>query len=548
MLRFGTCMLVAFVLAAACLLADTASSVPNVLVAAGTELPPVAGEHSAVTHLWVLERAQQQFTLLHRLTEDEPGLLYHAFQANGDVIAAAAHGHRLYCVYSGRSVQAIEFHAPPPPQPPVFRPSQLPSMPAESLLLKFAAGPGGPFALLREPVASSSEAGATNIQGNRGDADSRLVLLRHSGLEWEEVALPPEIETSSVLELLALDDPRGSVVLVTADADSAAGMGEGLTVHRLGSTGWTRQEYAGISPRPAAQRLLIVPHSGVQNLLLAQPRPNSADRELQVLWLRDGAAEVLNAEPMVIPSDVQWWAVPSAGGATLITQGDGGTYRMAHVAFPEGTVSSWVSLQITQERSEQFDVITAVVIAAMVIGTLILLMSGRRSTEPLWPQLPAALRPAGVSRIAAATVDFAVGLAVSMIYFDLLDPKEILLRMARRPSDPEEFMPALLAIAVHVAHTTASELFTGSTLGKAIFGCRVVNLSGEPPHIWQILTRNALKVLEMVAPIFLIFAIISPTYQRLGDLLARTVVVVPSPSPREEDGDDDSFDHIDREG
>jgi uncharacterized RDD family membrane protein YckC len=495
---------------------DTAS-VERAFVTSGLELAEVQGRQVVRTHQWVVHQINDGFSVLHRHSDDEAGALYHAFDGRGRVMAVAAHGGRLYCAYSRGSVQAVEFHAPPPPQPPIFRTIQLPGLPPEAALLDLAAGPGGPLVLVRLADAANLSAGST-----------RLALLRHAGLAWEEHPLPQDIDQYQPQKVLALDDGTAGLILVTGQTGQP-----GIQVHRWSPAGWTSQRYNGISPRPQAQQFVIVPHSGVSNLVVVQPRPDSADRQLQVVWLRGDAPSVVGQ--LAIDPKSRWWSSLAEGGVALLTTTDNQEYRSTRIAFPSGEVADWAVLaRARSQRPVRIDALTIIVIAAMVLGTLILLMSGRRSAEVLVPNLPVDVQPAGLSRVAAAAVDFAPGLAVSMIYFTLHDPTEVLARLPLgRPIDTDEIMPALLAIAVHVAHTTLTELFTGSTLGKAICGCRIITMNGSRPNPAQVLIRNATKVLEMVVPFLLIFAVLSPTYQRLGDLLARTLVVTHGRPPQE---------------
>ena len=497
-------------------------------VAAGSDAGDEATRSPAVTHLWVLEQTgDDKFTLLHRHSHDKPGDLYHAFDGQGRILAAAAHGRKLYCVYASRSVQSLEFQAPPPPQPPIFRSVQLPGLPPEARVIDLAAGPAGPVALVHAPASAADPAARAEVEPK---------VLRLAGLQWEEEVLPAGLDPSAPMRLIALDDLRGSLLLTVLSPS-------GMTLHRSGAAGWTQQKY----PVSAGQehQVLALTHSGAMNVLLARLRPDSLDRAIELLLLRSGAATRLPAELPIAP-DAQWWAVPSEHGLLVLTTGDPGSYRMTSVSFPEGQASDWATLSRTEDRPTEVDLFTMVVVAAVVIGTLVLLLSGKRKAEPNLPRLPPGTQPAALNRVAAAAVDFAPGLAVSMIYFGLHDPTEVVGRLIQRPGQSRELLAPLLAIVLHVAHTTATELFTASTIGKAICGCRVVNLSGGPPHVWQVLTRNAFKVLEMAMPFFLFLPLMSPTLQRLGDLIARTVVVTPVP-PRqreeeEEAGPLDDFD------
>lgn len=133
-------------------------------------------------------------------------------------------------------------------------------------------------------------------------------------------------------------------------------------------------------------------------------------------------------------------------------------------------------------------------------------------------------RPARIwIRLAAAIVD-----AIPMI---------IGFGIAYARSKPGEFtsfslastLPELLGIGVYLLHTTVSELIFRRTLGKAIFGLKVVNLTGERPTVGAILIRNVLRVIDiaLLVPFLLpiLLLLFSPLRQRAGDAAAGTIVI-----------------------
>jgi uncharacterized RDD family membrane protein YckC len=74
------------------------------------------------------------------------------------------------------------------------------------------------------------------------------------------------------------------------------------------------------------------------------------------------------------------------------------------------------------------------------------------------------------------------------------------------------------------------EAVQGATIGKMLLGIRVVRLDGSPISWSQSITRNLLRIIDQFpyGPPYLLGAILiwtSPTYQRLGDRVAHTVVV-----------------------
>ena len=77
-------------------------------------------------------------------------------------------------------------------------------------------------------------------------------------------------------------------------------------------------------------------------------------------------------------------------------------------------------------------------------------------------------------------------------------------------------------------------LWNGQTLGKRVFGLRVITEDGEPAPFVAVLVRNIVRTVDFLPVLYgvgLIAIIVSPRYQRLGDLAAGTFVVR-APRPR----------------
>src|SRR2546428_4264883 len=77
-------------------------------------------------------------------------------------------------------------------------------------------------------------------------------------------------------------------------------------------------------------------------------------------------------------------------------------------------------------------------------------------------------------------------------------------------------------------------LWNGQTLGKRVFGLRVITEDGEPAPFVAVLVRNIVRTVDFLPVLYgvgLVAIIVSPRYQRLGDLAAGTFVVR-APRPR----------------
>ena len=97
-------------------------------------------------------------------------------------------------------------------------------------------------------------------------------------------------------------------------------------------------------------------------------------------------------------------------------------------------------------------------------------------------------------------------------------------------SDPQIAIPGLIALMGYLLATTAAELICGASLGKILFGMRVVTAEGKPPAPMQTIVRNALRVLDLFL-VPLILMLFSPLRQRVGDMAANTVVIEPDAPP-----------------
>lgn len=89
-------------------------------------------------------------------------------------------------------------------------------------------------------------------------------------------------------------------------------------------------------------------------------------------------------------------------------------------------------------------------------------------------------------------------------------------------------MPALLLMLATAAFWILPEWLLGSTMGKWACDLRVTTMNGGSISFSQSLKRNILRLLDFF-PFYLtgfVTARLSPSRQRLGDLWAKTIVVV----------------------
>jgi uncharacterized RDD family membrane protein YckC len=91
---------------------------------------------------------------------------------------------------------------------------------------------------------------------------------------------------------------------------------------------------------------------------------------------------------------------------------------------------------------------------------------------------------------------------------------------------------ALLFFTAMLAYYGVPEALTGRTLGKAVFGLRVVNIADNAPaNPGQVVIRTLLRLIDALPLLYLagfVCAAASKRNARVGDLAARTAVIQPS--------------------
>lgn len=165
-----------------------------------------------------------------------------------------------------------------------------------------------------------------------------------------------------------------------------------------------------------------------------------------------------------------------------------------------------------------------------------------RRRGPVKPfALPPQLRPARLHRrLLAATIDAVPFLFLfSVISFVLSGARSVVeLEQMIKPINSvkaDNGVPTYLAYAgiatavAYLVYGCAMERRFGATLGKILVGLRVVGNEGSRPSARGIILRNLLKMLELRWLLLLLWPLLNRFRLRLGDVLARTIVVELNP-------------------
>jgi uncharacterized RDD family membrane protein YckC len=108
------------------------------------------------------------------------------------------------------------------------------------------------------------------------------------------------------------------------------------------------------------------------------------------------------------------------------------------------------------------------------------------------------------------------------------------------PANPEDLARAwdLYAfLGIYLVTVTIGEMFFRRSLGKMLLGLEVRMLDGRPPTVAAVLTRNLIRIPETAIGLAVLYLVMSDRKQRLGDLMAKTVVVAQEAPETPEDPD-----------
>ena len=201
-----------------------------------------------------------------------------------------------------------------------------------------------------------------------------------------------------------------------------------------------------------------------------------------------------------------------------------------NAVFPLANVTD----DVLPQRSAVDPVARMVIQSSVLVALIVVVFVWRRDSVIV----PAPIRPdlqfAGLGRrLMAVLLDLAItgplwGVAVFQIQQHFVPLTQL---FGRPVYDTTELPLALFWSAVVVGvvlavYGTITEAMTGATLGKRIASLFIVHEDGTSCSLRPIMIRNALRPVELPFLPVMLLVLLTPSRQRLGDMLARTVVVM----------------------
>lgn len=481
--------------ASAAFAADTTGTTPDLLAAASAR------------DLWLAEVGPDGgYRLLHRTPRAADGALHVANESPGRPVALAAAGRTLYLVFEDGGCQSLRFAWVEQIGRPSYNARQLPPLPAGARLVDFAATDDGPIAVVNETV--------------EGREQLRIVALRDG--RWSDSSPGLSVSVES-LRAVGLD---GEHAVFVGELD-----GELFVAHHA-ETGWHMTRYGRIEQPidkvvAVGGRVVIATIDEVEHhvsLVLLQPDGRSLDAGALSLVVSPKRRIVVvgqGDEAIAISRSVE--------GELFVSRRNLQQPPDALARQLTFTVSRWPGERVNRDM---------IMLGLMLVVTLIMIAVWRREPAGSSVELPDDMVPAPLTkRTLAALIDGVVPAAAAVIVFDLDSPVHLFERWPDVAGDWSTMGPGVLAVGLFVVMTTAGELLDRTTIGKRLMGCRVVDAKGQPAPRTAILVRGLMRVLELLLPPLLLFPLFSPANQRLGDLVARTAVVITAPAKEGADTD-----------
>ena len=182
-------------------------------------------------------------------------------------------------------------------------------------------------------------------------------------------------------------------------------------------------------------------------------------------------------------------------------------------------------------------------LVVMVSMTFVVMIAARPKMPPGPVMLPGIYRPASLGkRVLAGMIDllpisFIVSIVVNLPELPMDQAgnfRELWDTYSQAVQTSQAAYSVIATFCTYMVYGMVMEARFSATLGKMAMKIRVIGGDGQPPGLRAVALRNLVKMLEMSLPWLLVLVpLLNPARQRLGDILARTVVVERAPGGQE---------------
>lgn len=534
---------------------------------------PAAGQESREVGLfagqrvvWLYERvsdgnlgSQLRLAILpHEADTSGEARLYSATAMRGVIDEAVVSGDALHVFFTDGTHTRLELQStkaisstPAGPQPQTPLPGSA-SCPLRLLVdargesLYALVGPGIARDVLsqslRVETAESKKGEGGEALPHPAGASTAVWLVRYSEGRWRpDRPLPEEVSDRGERLLAVLS---GKQLVVVFSGESSEG-GWRIGVSRSASApSWEVRPLDDL--KPGEQPIALQAEADVLRLLVSAGQ--DGDRRLVAM---KGDAHGFNQRIEMAPPPQGWRfasgesaACFAGDGMLALLEGEAHELRLARWDSDGALTGAPRPLVVFQQVGQMIvrDALVSWLELALVPVVLLLVLFRRRESVILPAKLIEGQTLAPLSRRCVAflidglvTLPMHVALGLGMIArpIELSRLPGVLDIMRSLRALPVDLFWTFAACgAAFSAYAFVMDAWGGGTVGKRMTGLRVVDVDGLSCRAWAALLRNVLRFVDAYFPPGLLLLVMTVNRQRIGDIVARTVVVVQARVPQ----------------
>lgn len=327
---------------------------------------------------------------------------------------------------------------------------------------------------------------------------SKPALYRWDRNAWSRVTDLPD----------SADATNASVIASSGNIFLAYRLRDAIQVDRLVSGAWQ-----GFSSLPLAAAFKLIPNSPIPLLATADEKGQWAVTDLLAQTPPRQLASHTPSDLVMVGPTLR---LVYPGQNTSLEQISYNDYGRGNVFGPDSIGQMALPQQLSHAPLQ--------LVILLVLSTLALLTFRKRPVALPGLQAVSGLELAPIPRRVAAGLLDAAPLLAALAY---AIPRFEALSGAVTPADIGALAKPLLGgFAVYLIHTTICEMIWGKTIGKFLFGLRISSYDGSPVPRERAFLRNLLRVVDVGMCVPWLMLAMTPMQQRLGDIAARTIVVI----------------------
>ncbi len=340
----------------------------------------------------------------------------------------------------------------------------------------------------------------------------QLMQLRTGG--WFHFLMPPVQTGSDQLLRVATTGQAGDQLMLIEPMSSDAGQ---CVVHRLIGDESQQDKDSWKSETIALdlQSVRDITRSGGQAAIIQQ---TGSDTNIRLGYLRQTG--VIELAVVDVPSPL-WFIVGTSSKLQLITSSPDNPPTTVSIDAITGEQFEAQELRVHKSKSARIWFVALILAGSVSIALLIVLLRPAPKDAVELPKGVELLPP--MQRLVSLVID-----AFPAAVVTLLITRCSIAELLQAPLVTPKLIMSdayLILIGLTLVHSTISEIATGTTLGKAMLGARVLTAAGEKPGIGACLLRAFGKLLTLLVLPIAVFGLLNRNYQGVDDLLGRTLVV-----------------------